>query len=78
MVVFKPYELGKPVIVHIILSVRLLKFFRCPSVGRLVNRKGETSAVRTGIDSLSDRRDYVKGNVKGQKRQEVKVLVISN
>ena len=78
MVVSNPYEPGKPVIIHMILSVRLLEFFRCPSVGGWVNRKGEMSAVRTETDLLSDRRDYVKGNVKGQKRQEVKVFVISD
>ena len=78
MVAFKPYERGKPAIIHMILSVRLLEFFRCPSVGGLVNRVGETSAARKGADLLSNRRDYVEGDVKGQKRQEVKVLVISD
>jgi hypothetical protein len=77
MVVSKPYERGKPAIIHMILSVILLEFFRYPSVGQLVNREGETSAVRTGADLPSNRRDYVEGDVKGQKRQEVKVLVIS-
>jgi hypothetical protein len=48
MVVVKPYELGKPVIIHMILSVRLLEFFRYPSVGGLVDRVGETSAEVAG------------------------------
>ena len=34
--------------------------------------------MRTGVYLLSDRRDYGEGDVKRQKRQEVKVLVISN
>jgi len=33
MVVFKPYERGTPSIIHIVLSVSLLEFFRNPSVG---------------------------------------------
>ena len=61
-----------------ILSVRLLEFFRYPSVGGLVNREGEESPVRTGADLLSNRRDHGEGDVEGQKRQEVKVLVISD
>jgi hypothetical protein len=65
-----------------ILSVSLLEFFRdpCPGVTlyRRCLREGETSPVRTGADLLSNGRDYVEGDVKGQKRQEVKVLVISD
>jgi hypothetical protein len=61
-----------------ILSVGLLECFRYLLVGGLVNREGETSAVRTGADLLSDRRDYGEGDVEGQKRQEVKVLVVSD
>jgi hypothetical protein len=57
MVVLKPYEWEKPAIIHIILSVGLLEFFRHPSVGRLVSREGETSPVLEGRLRLNERGD---------------------
>lgn len=50
MAVFKPYERGKPAIIHMILSVSLLEFFRnsCPGValdGRCLRKDSRPEAI---------------------------------